>query len=1064
MFTRLATPLRRALTALGLGALAISAMAGYGGSTAGPAGTTAIMGNTEGPFKHFPQIPKIFMPPNPKDPPKFEATQEPGYPDTNMVVENGNLLDVAASPIRTQWDAVGPNGLAPPDPVVATGPSNVVVATNDDLACYAPDGQLQFRVDVNDWLGSSDFFFDPRIAYDHYSNRWIIVYLRRRDSISASWWTVIVSDDSDLRGSFWHYNFNARLDGGTDVNQWVDFPYVGYDSTSIVLSGRMFNWGGGARYSKTRFLRKSEVYAAASASWWDFWNWQSDGSADGYVVPAEMQTNPGELFMVSAKHGGGDKLTFRRFTNTNFLGGVGPNMTSETLIPVSAYTPPPDSPQPESVQALDTVDSRLNNVQYRNGHLWTTNSSATGSGASLRSSIRVYEINTYSSPASLTRQDGLSNVSGGYFFPAISGNENNDAFVTFMHSSTSAYPTMRAVGWPAGAGLDGSAAVRTGNDSSLQLDSIGRNRWGDYAAAALDPIDNESVWMINMYGQATRSWGTHVAQTNYTKIQSTIVAANVVGELGQTIGLSATLRRDDTNAIIASRTIVFYLDDVEIGSAVTNGSGVATLNFAVPLSHPIATDVIRASFWRDNTFDGSTDTAVLTVTKVATYLTASASTGIVGEPDSLFATLRRSRDNVAIGSEPVRFTVDGTFLGTANSSAGGLAQYDWASVSSGILGIRTWTADYLGDALYLASTDTTSYTRRRRTTITSRDVMGESGFAVSVSARLIRDDGAIPVGRTVSFRVDGVAAGSSLTDINGDAAVNYVIPAAFAIGSDKVIEASFAGEDGLVASVDTSTLRVRYRTNLVLTNGTGAVGQTFTARATLRRTTGNLLLAARPVSFIIDGIGIGLSNTNLVGVAARNWVVTAGALGVRPASASYAGDGTFMPTTTTGSFTREAAKSITLQVNLQDWNPSPAGQKVQVVFSQGGVPVFSTLATLDASGKTTFNAGVVVGSATISVKGTHWLRQRKSVAIPAGAASFSFSLLNGDIDDDNAITVFDYDILSTYFDASSSDANWNTVGGNGFAPREADIDGDGAVTVFDYDILSSNFDLNGDPA
>lgn len=39
------------------------------------------------------------------------------------------------------------------------------------------------------------------------------------------------------------------------------------------------------------------------------------------------------------------------------------------------------------------------------------------------------------------------------------------------------------------------------------------------------------------------------------------------------------------------------------------------------------------------------------------------------------------------------------------------------------------------------------------------------------------------------------------------------------------------------------------------------------------------------------------------------------------------------------------------------------------------------------------------------------------------------------------------------FDSSPGDANWLEA---------ADLDGDGAVTVFDYNILSSNFDMAGD--
>ncbi len=74
----------------------------------------------------------------------------------------------------------------------------------------------------------------------------------------------------------------------------------------------------------------------------------------------------------------------------------------------------------------------------------------------------------------------------------------------------------------------------------------------------------------------------------------------------------------------------------------------------------------------------------------------------------------------------------------------------------------------------------------------------------------------------------------------------------------------------------------------------------------------------------------------------------------------------------------------------------------------------------------------------------------------------ALTFLLGDIDGDNAITVFDYSILSDAFGKTSADSDWNTDMGGGFAPVDADLDGDGEVSVFDYSPLSDNFDKSGD--
>lgn len=90
----------------------------------------------------------------------------------------------------------------------------------------------------------------------------------------------------------------------------------------------------------------------------------------------------------------------------------------------------------------------------------------------------------------------------------------------------------------------------------------------------------------------------------------------------------------------------------------------------------------------------------------------------------------------------------------------------------------------------------------------------------------------------------------------------------------------------------------------------------------------------------------------------------------------------------------------------------------------------------------------------LAVKVGTWLRKKAAIDGRTGNTSgVLLSLTNGDVDGDNAVTVFDYNLLSDAFDTSDGDPGWNP---------NADLDGDGAVTVFDYNILSANFDLVGE--
>jgi hypothetical protein len=67
---------------------------------------------------------------------------------------------------------------------------------------------------------------------------------------------------------------------------------------------------------------------------------------------------------------------------------------------------------------------------------------------------------------------------------------------------------------------------------------------------------------------------------------------------------------------------------------------------------------------------------------------------------------------------------------------------------------------------------------------------------------------------------------------------------------------------------------------------------------------------------------------------------------------------------------------------------------------------------------------------------------------PLQAQSLHITLLNGDCDGDNEVTLFDFGIVVSAMGSVPSDPNWD--------PR-ADLDGDGGVTLFDVGLVERNF-------
>lgn len=150
-------------------------------------------------------------------------------------------------------------------------------------------------------------------------------------------------------------------------------------------------------------------------------------------------------------------------------------------------------------------------------------------------------------------------------------------------------------------------------------------------------------------------------------------------------------------------------------------------------------------------------------------------------------------------------------------------------------------------------------------------------------------------------------------------------------------------------------------------------------------------------------------------------------------------------------------RTVSGQISLGDFGGTVTGRSVTLELRTPGTSTVleTKTVTLAADGSFSFTTSRT-GTVDLTAKASHWLRARRTNVALSGTSvtGQNFTLINGDVDGDNAVTVFDYDALSAAFDTSAGQPGWNP---------EADLDGDGSVTVFDYDILSGNFDREGTP-
>jgi hypothetical protein len=426
------------------------------------------------------------------------------------------------------YDAFPYTGWIPPDPTLAVGPSDQVVAVNESFRIYdksLPGTQL-FNTTFISWFANvlpspnSGFsVYDPWPIYDQVSGRFIILATAKRTSDSKSLFLISVSDNNSAAGSWCNWSLNARLNGSTNTSNWADYSKAGTTGNAVVLSTNMYSpFTGSAtfQYAKLRFLEKSQLFdtTCPGLNWWDFWNLKNPDSTLAFTIQPSLSYLSSDIsYLVNHEtSGSGSGLTNWK-TDTTTCCTSAPTL-SKTAITTVNYTIPPGAQQKGTATTIDTGDTRLLGAVYRSSGVWTsTTTGCTISGdPTVRACIRWYDINPTSS--TLMQQETFGASGAYYWFPRISADGSGDAAVTFSRSSSSAFASIRFTGrlsTDAPSTLQGSTQLKAGQGCYVRLDSSGTNRWGDYNGAAVDPSTNKTWWLFSEY-----PFGTSATCTNNT--------------------------------------------------------------------------------------------------------------------------------------------------------------------------------------------------------------------------------------------------------------------------------------------------------------------------------------------------------------------------------------------------------------------------------------------------------------------------------------------------------------------------------------------------------------------
>lgn len=438
---------------------------------------------------------KSFLPPH-----KGRGAPPAGDPN-DLLVDGGVGTEIrtAGGPMfpgiaQTRW--------SPPDPTAAAGPNHIVETVNSTVAFYDKEGNLEFSAILDSTgnpgffedQGAGDFVVDPKIIYDHEAQRFVMTAIEVYFGSGTAWIDVAVSDDSDPHGIWYKYRTNARLSfGGSTL--WVDYPGSGYDSQAYYVTGNLFPFSGAFSGALFRVLPKAPMLVGDPVTFADLWD------------PSSASAQPAHHFGTSSSPYFCSAATTSSIRVHSILDPLGSPTLVSADVAVPSYQPTTRFTVPTPEGSIDGLDSRLINVHWRDGRLYTAHAVSSGG----KHVARWYEFRTGDWPASGSPtlfQSGNFDAGRNLhtFFPAIFSDRNHNVGLGVGTSNAQTFPGVEYTGRFESdpLGTMGPATEATRGDRGAS------GRWGDYFDIMIDPTDDATFWIVGEY-QNSGGWATWVS-------------------------------------------------------------------------------------------------------------------------------------------------------------------------------------------------------------------------------------------------------------------------------------------------------------------------------------------------------------------------------------------------------------------------------------------------------------------------------------------------------------------------------------------------------------------------
>ena len=406
----------------------------------------------------------------------------------------------------------------PPDTHGAVGTNHIVTMVNNQVRIMTRTGAIITNLSPSQFWSSSNFALTafplrPRILYDPFNDHWIASAMVEHDSPNSGILLAVsrTSNPTNIGDSGWNMH---RVKSDSESQRWAAFPKLGFNKDWIVVSANMwFNSMQGGTYDRNNFyvFDKTNLYSGSFT--YPTILADTEYLTSGNEFPAFTCDNSvSALYIVQNANGnlgGGGYGYMRILSITGAVATPTLNYTGTNALFIRIPQPWDDvqpnngadfAPQLGITNKVQNNDSSIGNLVYRNGYLWFAHTVFLPSGGSpTRSAIQWWQVHPASGLAQYGRIEDSTNY---YAFPSIAVNRWNDVLIGFSRYSSNQYISanyaFRGFNDPINT-MQVNRAFKSGEDSYWKSDNANHNRWGDYSATCVDPLNDKDFWTVQEY-------------------------------------------------------------------------------------------------------------------------------------------------------------------------------------------------------------------------------------------------------------------------------------------------------------------------------------------------------------------------------------------------------------------------------------------------------------------------------------------------------------------------------------------------------------------------------------